>query len=342
MMKRRCFVISPIGGENTPEREHADDVYDYIIKPAMEACGIEAMRSDRLLEPGKISEQMFAAILNEDLCIAVLTGYNPNVFYELAVAQCACRPTITLLEKGQQLPFDIHDLRCVYYDLKPRALFEKIYVNEIVGHIKSLEAANWVGTSPIAPLFSGKQISGQNIKFFAKSMEYGTQETWLDLLRESKSVFEIMGIALGSWKRGKNFSKELEQKAQQGCAVRVMLMDSKNPALPEMINRLIPEVILDDVVHEIDEMEKFFSGAASASPNLQLRKVLHGCPHFFMARSDHHAVFIQYLYSEESEYSPLWECTAASPLYAVMAQEFEALWQANQEEQKLAAAAGAG
>jgi len=26
-------VISPIGAEGTPTREHADDVYDYIIKP---------------------------------------------------------------------------------------------------------------------------------------------------------------------------------------------------------------------------------------------------------------------------------------------------------------------
>jgi len=332
MPRKRCFVISPIGAEGSPVREHANDVYDYIIKPAMEACDIDAFRSDHLLEPGKISEQMFGAILKEDLCIAVLTGYNPNVFYELAIAQCAKRPVIILLEKGEQLPFDIRDLRCVYYDLKPRALFDKVYVNEIAGHVKSLEATNWEGSSPIAALFSGREVSGQNIKFFPKSMEYGTQETWLELLREAGTVFEIMGLALGTWKRGKNFSRELEQKARQGCAIRIMLMDSRNPALPELINRLIPEVSLDGVLHEIDDMGKFFAGLASSSENLRVRQLLHGCPHFFLARSDSRAVFIQYLYSERSEYSPLWECTPSSPLYALMTQEFESLWQANAVE----------
>ena len=54
--------------------------------------------------------------------IALLTGYNPNVFYELAVAQCAGRPVIVMAEKGLELPFDIHDLRCVYYDFSPRPM----------------------------------------------------------------------------------------------------------------------------------------------------------------------------------------------------------------------------
>ena len=77
----RCFIISPIGDEGSPEREHADDVFDFIIAPAMEECGIKAFRSDHLFESGKISDQMFRSIVQEDLCVAVLTGFNPNVFY---------------------------------------------------------------------------------------------------------------------------------------------------------------------------------------------------------------------------------------------------------------------
>ena len=48
-----------------------------------------------------ISEQMYRAILKEDFCIALLTGFNPNVFYELAIAQAADRPVIILLEFGK-------------------------------------------------------------------------------------------------------------------------------------------------------------------------------------------------------------------------------------------------
>lgn len=138
---KQCFVISPIGEEGSETREHANDVYDYIIKPAMEECGILAFRSDQLHEPGKITNQMLRAIFKSDLCIAVLTGHNPNVYYEFAIAQAAGRPVIILLDKGQELPFDIQDLRCVYYDLKPRPVIEKVYVKEVIAHAKSLETS---------------------------------------------------------------------------------------------------------------------------------------------------------------------------------------------------------
>ncbi len=106
-MTRRCFVISPIAANNSEIREHADDVFDFIIKPAMDELGIEAYRSDHSQEIGRITEQMFNSILDDDLCIAVLTYFNPNVFYELAIAQNAARPVIILIEKGQTIPFDV-------------------------------------------------------------------------------------------------------------------------------------------------------------------------------------------------------------------------------------------
>lgn len=99
-MNKTCFVISPIGPDGSAIREHADDVFSYIIKPAMDECGITAFRSDHLSEPGKISDQMFKAIRDADVCVAVLSGYNPNVFYEFAVAQSYTRPVLILIEKG--------------------------------------------------------------------------------------------------------------------------------------------------------------------------------------------------------------------------------------------------
>src|SRR6516164_8846630 len=97
---KKCFVISPIGVPGSQIREHADDVFDYFIKPAMEEVGIEPIRGDHLEKPGRITEQMFKEIAAADVCVAVLTGYNPNVFYELAVAQFARKPLIILMEAG--------------------------------------------------------------------------------------------------------------------------------------------------------------------------------------------------------------------------------------------------
>jgi hypothetical protein len=172
---KRCFVISPIGAKGSAVREHADDVYAYIISPAMAACGIEAVRSDHLREPGRITDQMFRELLTDDLCIALLTDHNPNVFYELAIAQAAARPVIVLLLKGQSLPFDIQDLRCVYYDLKPRALFEKTYTNEVIAHVRALEALNWKVEVPfgIHPPLGGGMDDSRIPQFVERAVDYG-------------------------------------------------------------------------------------------------------------------------------------------------------------------------
>ena len=144
MAKKRCFVISPIGEEGSGVREHADDVFRFIIEPAVNKFGIEAVRSDHIHETGEITEQMFREIIQSDLCVVVLTFLNPNVFYELAVAQSAGRPVILLVEKGQKLPFDIQDFRTVNYALLPATkLIEGRYAKLVIEQIRSIEDQDW-------------------------------------------------------------------------------------------------------------------------------------------------------------------------------------------------------
>jgi len=139
----KCFVISPIGDEGSDVRQHADDVFKYIIEPAMRECGIEAVRSDQLEKPGLISEQMFRFIFEADLCIAVLTDHNPNVFYELAVAHSAQRPVIILIEKGQRLPFDVSGLRAIRYDLGIRSYEARTHINTVINYVEAFKTEGW-------------------------------------------------------------------------------------------------------------------------------------------------------------------------------------------------------
>ena len=156
MSAKRCFVISPIGKEGSDERKHANDVLDLIIKPAVLQCDIQAFRADQLHEPGKITHQMFREILQADFCIALLTGLNPNVFYELAIAQATNKPVIVLMEKNSaDLPFDIKDLRCLYYDLEPRAIRERTSEKALIQFIQNLKQKDWKAE----PLFS--HMSGE-------------------------------------------------------------------------------------------------------------------------------------------------------------------------------------
>lgn len=328
---KRCFVISPIGPEGSKTREHADDVFDYIIRPAMDECGIQAVRSDHLQEPGKITEQMHREILTDDLAIAVLTGHNANVFYELAVAHAAGRPVITLIEKGESLPFDIQDQRCVQYDFKPRSLFDKVYVKQVVAHVKALEASGW----KVPSLFGkdivqfGVQDNPNLFSFYRNGNDFGTPDTWLQLLRETEQVFEIMGIHLGPWRGGKGFSELVTKKAGEGCAVRILLMHPENPALPELINEALTEVDLEDTTREIHEMAKYLARIAAKSPNISLRQIRRGTLHCQTTRTDGYGVYLPYLYSRRRRYCPLWQCKAGSVLYDIVVEEFEGLWRAN-------------
>ena len=121
----KCFVISPIGQQGSSVRKHADDVFECIIEPALKEAQVDGHRADHIKDVGRITAQMYNEILSCDFCIAILHDFNPNVFYELAVAHCAGIPVIILSEKGTDPPFDLKDERVFHYDLSPRAIFHR-------------------------------------------------------------------------------------------------------------------------------------------------------------------------------------------------------------------------
>lgn len=109
----RCFIISEIGEEGSPERRRADAVYKYIIAPVAEQCGYEPVRADRIHKPGLITNDIISHLLNDEMVVADLSNNNPNVFYELAVRHAAHHPVVVLRAPGQRIPFDVHGIRAV-------------------------------------------------------------------------------------------------------------------------------------------------------------------------------------------------------------------------------------
>jgi hypothetical protein len=55
-------------------------------------------------------------LVDDALVIADLTDLNPNVFYELAIRHMVTKPFVHLMQKGQSLPFDLHDNRTIFVD----------------------------------------------------------------------------------------------------------------------------------------------------------------------------------------------------------------------------------
>jgi hypothetical protein len=323
---KRCFVISPIGDEGSDIREHANDVLDFIINPAMEELGIKAYRSDQSHEEGKISDQMFRSILQDDLCIALLTFHNPNVYYELAIAQSAARPVIIMIQKGTTLPFDVIDMRTVYYDLKPRPLKDGIYAKEIVEKVRHLESEGNRRVVPFAPEQSPLGGS-RHFRSYVSAEAFGTSDRWIELLREGSSKFDLCGISLGSWVKPLGIKELFISKAKDGCQVRILIMSPDNPILPSLLNEKAHQGSIAKTKQQIADSSAFFHSIQAVQPTLQIRLMQLGCPHQLLIVNDQRSIVVPYLYSNATFRSPLFDFSKESELYRVFALEFDSLWE---------------
>jgi len=324
---RRCFVISPIGEEGSKIRQHADDVYEFIIEPALKHFDIEPIRSDKIHETGKISNQIYNAIQTNDLCIVVLSFDNPNVFYELAVAQCAVRPVIILIEEGNKLPFDIQDERSVFYNLGARAFKEKIFINRIIEIIRILEETDYRVESSI-PGFKPLDDKDINLEFLGETQHYGSSDEWAKTYKITKEKIYLMGMSLNGWMRGKDFEKILLQLANNGCDIKFLIMHEDNPSLPQHIYEKTG-VSLEKIRSDIKFSLNFYSEIANQSEKIEVKQVLNGSIKSSVAINDHFALFMPHFYSQKGGYIPMWRSKRDSYLYNLLMQEFETLWNIN-------------
>src|SRR6266481_9941591 len=89
-----------------------DAVYHDLIKPAVDAAGLEPLRADEEQAGGIIHKPMFERLILCDYAVADLTGANANVFYELGLRH-GIKPASTVLvlaDGGGALPFDVAPL----------------------------------------------------------------------------------------------------------------------------------------------------------------------------------------------------------------------------------------
>ncbi|NUO81720.1 DUF1566 domain-containing protein [candidate division KSB1 bacterium] len=135
-----CFVLMPF-------RNDLRTVYTEAIKTACDKAGFKAVRADELIGPFNIHRDIIEYIFSSDAIIADLTDWNPNVFYELGVAHAIANKTIMIVQKGQELPFDIHNYRCIAYDLSEPGLRALAY--QVGEYLEHLEAWSKRPTNPV-------------------------------------------------------------------------------------------------------------------------------------------------------------------------------------------------
>jgi hypothetical protein len=97
-----------------------------------------------------------------DLVVADLSGWNPNVFYELAVRHAARKPVVHLISQGERLPFDVANVRAVPFTLQDPDLLETARA-ELGAKVESIERAQGRASNPIHAALSLQTLRDSDV-----------------------------------------------------------------------------------------------------------------------------------------------------------------------------------
>jgi len=158
-----CFVITPIGEEDSEQRKHADLILKSIIEPVVSEVGLTARRADQIDRSGIITQQTFECLAKARVSIADLSFSNPNAFYELGIRHMCKLPTIQIIRKGDKIPFDVSQGRTIKIDMTDiYTVFESIESakRELREHLRHAISNDYKGEdNPVNVYLPGLTIS---------------------------------------------------------------------------------------------------------------------------------------------------------------------------------------
>lgn len=126
---------------------HFSRVFEYVIKPAVEAAGYVAVRADEDARSNFIVVDIVRRIVESPMCLCDLSSRNPNVFYELGIRQAFAKPVALIRDDRTQRVFDLAGFRDVTYSADLRIDQVEQGVREIQRAIKDT-AADAATSSP--------------------------------------------------------------------------------------------------------------------------------------------------------------------------------------------------
>jgi hypothetical protein len=113
-------------GVDSASRSHAfvamsfnktfEDVFEFGIKPSVNAAGLNCHRMDQISFTGDIVALMRERIASAKIVVADLTDSNPNVYLEIGYAWGVKVPCVLVCNRENAPKFDLRGQRCLFYD----------------------------------------------------------------------------------------------------------------------------------------------------------------------------------------------------------------------------------
>lgn len=115
--KEQVFILTPF--------LNAEKDTFHTIQKACNSIGFRAIKGDEEYIKGDVFSYILQNILKSRIVIANINGRNPNVFYELGIAQAIGKPTILVSENLNEIPFDLQSQNIILYKTHDE-LFDKL------------------------------------------------------------------------------------------------------------------------------------------------------------------------------------------------------------------------
>jgi hypothetical protein len=107
----QAFVIMPFS------EAWSDQVYNEMIKPAVEAAGLVCVRGDSPVRVGDLMGTIWDALMEAGIMIADVSAPNVNVFYELGLTHALGKDTFILKRRDAKIAADFGGAHYYEYDL---------------------------------------------------------------------------------------------------------------------------------------------------------------------------------------------------------------------------------
>jgi hypothetical protein len=160
--ERICFVITPIGEEDSEQRRHANMILRNVIEPVTRELDLVPVRADQIDRAGLITKQVFEHLARARVCVPDLSFSNPNAFYELGVRHMCKLPTVQFIRKGDKIPFDVSQGRTIKIDMSDvYTVMESVESakKELLQHIKHALSADYKGEdNPVNTYLPGVEV----------------------------------------------------------------------------------------------------------------------------------------------------------------------------------------
>ena len=256
--KLGCFLAIPLSDEFERVRD--------AVRKAIKLARFKVISFDQLpASSGSISEALLAKVARSNCVVGDLTNRNPNVLYELGIAQAMGKAVFPIVQRGafDSIPFDLRGVRAIEYDWSPHGLDE--LVSRVRRALKEFRSA-----PQKAQVVSGRRLS---TPFFIEWDRLDPSDAE-NLCRE---LLSQMGLRRVDWFKGSpeiDLVAEYPRKDPDGFEFRELWLISMGRHRPiEMLLDMAssdPEMFVHHLLRSHEQFERFWSKEEAATITILL------------------------------------------------------------------------